>query len=319
MQRDLVLRASTGDHDAFASLATDAYGRLHRTARLILRREDRRRTRSRRRSPRPGSTSGRSAIRTASTPGSTGSSSEPATRSCDGRSEVRSEIHVDGIEGPGVDDSSGAAGRSRPAGARLPAPVRRAPRGARRPPLPGAARRRGRDRPGGPDRHVQVPPQSRPPARCARPSRPTPAWPGSARSPSHDRPERPRPGAWRVVRRGGHRRAASGAAGSSDRDRPGTLRPRPALVAGIGSRWVGARRDERPFGAASPTFGRPSSSRSSRCSPSPSPAARCWSEVGWWLHRRCATRTWTSSSRRRTCRRRWRPDLATLLDGRVLS
>ena len=40
MQRDLVLRASTGDHDAFASLATDAYGRLHRTAQLILRRED---------------------------------------------------------------------------------------------------------------------------------------------------------------------------------------------------------------------------------------------------------------------------------------
>jgi RNA polymerase sigma-70 factor (ECF subfamily) len=40
MQRDLVLRAATGDHDAFASLATDAYGRLHRTARLILRRED---------------------------------------------------------------------------------------------------------------------------------------------------------------------------------------------------------------------------------------------------------------------------------------
>jgi RNA polymerase sigma-70 factor (ECF subfamily) len=40
MQRDLVLRASAGDHDAFASLATGAYGRLHRTARLILRRED---------------------------------------------------------------------------------------------------------------------------------------------------------------------------------------------------------------------------------------------------------------------------------------
>jgi RNA polymerase sigma-70 factor (ECF subfamily) len=40
MQRDLVLRASAGDHDAFATLATDAYGRLHRTARLILRRED---------------------------------------------------------------------------------------------------------------------------------------------------------------------------------------------------------------------------------------------------------------------------------------
>ena len=40
MQRDLVLRASTGDHDAFASLAAGAYGRLHRTARLILRRDD---------------------------------------------------------------------------------------------------------------------------------------------------------------------------------------------------------------------------------------------------------------------------------------
>jgi len=40
MQRDVVLRASTGDHDAFASLVADAYGRLHRTARLILRRED---------------------------------------------------------------------------------------------------------------------------------------------------------------------------------------------------------------------------------------------------------------------------------------
>lgn len=40
MQRDVVIRASTGDHDAFASLATDAYGRLHRTAQLILRRED---------------------------------------------------------------------------------------------------------------------------------------------------------------------------------------------------------------------------------------------------------------------------------------
>ena len=40
MQRDLVLRAANGDHDAFASLATDAYGRLHRIARLILRRDD---------------------------------------------------------------------------------------------------------------------------------------------------------------------------------------------------------------------------------------------------------------------------------------
>jgi RNA polymerase sigma-70 factor, ECF subfamily len=40
MQRDLVLGASNGDHDAFASLVTDAYGRLHHIARLMLRRED---------------------------------------------------------------------------------------------------------------------------------------------------------------------------------------------------------------------------------------------------------------------------------------
>jgi RNA polymerase sigma-70 factor (ECF subfamily) len=41
MQRDLVLRARDGDHDAFTALATDAYVRLHRTARLILRDDDR--------------------------------------------------------------------------------------------------------------------------------------------------------------------------------------------------------------------------------------------------------------------------------------
>src|SRR5262245_4765351 len=40
MQRDLVLRAKSGDHDAFAVLAEDAIGRLHRTARLILRSDD---------------------------------------------------------------------------------------------------------------------------------------------------------------------------------------------------------------------------------------------------------------------------------------
>ena len=40
MQRDLVLRAQTGDHDAFASLATQAFDRLHRSARLILRDTD---------------------------------------------------------------------------------------------------------------------------------------------------------------------------------------------------------------------------------------------------------------------------------------
>ena len=41
MQRDLVLRATNGDHDAFTALATGAFDRLHRTARLILRSDDR--------------------------------------------------------------------------------------------------------------------------------------------------------------------------------------------------------------------------------------------------------------------------------------
>lgn len=37
MQRDLVVRARSGDHDAFSTLAAGAVGRLHRTAWLILR------------------------------------------------------------------------------------------------------------------------------------------------------------------------------------------------------------------------------------------------------------------------------------------
>ena len=41
MQRDLVLRARNGDRDAFTALAEDAAERLHRTARLILRSDDR--------------------------------------------------------------------------------------------------------------------------------------------------------------------------------------------------------------------------------------------------------------------------------------
>lgn len=40
MQRDLILRARTGDHEAFTTLAEVAYVRLHRTARLILRDDD---------------------------------------------------------------------------------------------------------------------------------------------------------------------------------------------------------------------------------------------------------------------------------------
>jgi RNA polymerase sigma-70 factor (ECF subfamily) len=41
MQRELVLRAKSGDHDAFTALATAAFDRLHRTAWLILRNDDR--------------------------------------------------------------------------------------------------------------------------------------------------------------------------------------------------------------------------------------------------------------------------------------
>ena len=40
MQRDLVLRARGGDRDAFEHLVADAFDRLHRTARLILRSDD---------------------------------------------------------------------------------------------------------------------------------------------------------------------------------------------------------------------------------------------------------------------------------------
>jgi RNA polymerase sigma-70 factor (ECF subfamily) len=40
VQRDLILRARNGDHDAFTALAAEAFDRLHRTARLILRRDD---------------------------------------------------------------------------------------------------------------------------------------------------------------------------------------------------------------------------------------------------------------------------------------
>lgn len=40
MQRDLVIRARGGDHNAFSTLATGAVHRLHRTAWLILRSED---------------------------------------------------------------------------------------------------------------------------------------------------------------------------------------------------------------------------------------------------------------------------------------
>lgn len=41
MHSDLVRRAQTGDHEAFSALASTAISRLHRTARLILRDDDR--------------------------------------------------------------------------------------------------------------------------------------------------------------------------------------------------------------------------------------------------------------------------------------
>ncbi len=40
MQRDLVVLAQTGDHEAFSTLAAAAISRLHRTARLIVRDDD---------------------------------------------------------------------------------------------------------------------------------------------------------------------------------------------------------------------------------------------------------------------------------------
>jgi RNA polymerase sigma-70 factor, ECF subfamily len=40
MQRDLVVRAASGDRDAFTALVGDAFDRLHRVARLILRSDD---------------------------------------------------------------------------------------------------------------------------------------------------------------------------------------------------------------------------------------------------------------------------------------
>jgi RNA polymerase sigma-70 factor (ECF subfamily) len=40
MQRELVIRARSGDHDAFSTLAAGAVDRLHRTAWLILRSDD---------------------------------------------------------------------------------------------------------------------------------------------------------------------------------------------------------------------------------------------------------------------------------------
>jgi RNA polymerase sigma-70 factor (ECF subfamily) len=40
MHRDLILRARNGDHNAFTALAAEAFDRLHRTARLILRSDD---------------------------------------------------------------------------------------------------------------------------------------------------------------------------------------------------------------------------------------------------------------------------------------
>jgi RNA polymerase sigma factor (sigma-70 family) len=40
VQRDLILRARNGDHEAFTALAAGAFDGLHRTARLILRSDD---------------------------------------------------------------------------------------------------------------------------------------------------------------------------------------------------------------------------------------------------------------------------------------
>ena len=107
MQRDLVLRASTGDHDAFASLATDAYGRLHRTARLILRREDLASD-----AVQEALTSAWLHIKAVRDPDRFDAwLNRLVVRAC--YTELRRakrgpiEIHVDTIEAPGVDDAAG--------------------------------------------------------------------------------------------------------------------------------------------------------------------------------------------------------------------
>ena len=108
MQRDLVLRARNGDHDAFASLATDAYDRLHRTARLILRREDLASD-----AVQEALTSAWLHIRAVRDPDRFDAwLNRLIVRAC--YQELRRarrgpiEIHVDGIEPPGVDDSTGS-------------------------------------------------------------------------------------------------------------------------------------------------------------------------------------------------------------------
>lgn len=107
MLRDLVLRASTGDHDAFASLATDAYGRLHRTAQLILRREDLASD-----AVQEALTSAWLHIRVVRDPDRFDAwLNRLLVRAC--YQELRRakrgpiEIRVDGVEGPGVADASG--------------------------------------------------------------------------------------------------------------------------------------------------------------------------------------------------------------------
>jgi len=106
MQRDLVLRAATGDHDAFASLATGAYGRLHRTAWLILRREDLASD-----AVQEALTSAWLHIRAVRDPDRFDAwVNRLVVRAC--YQELRRakrgqiEIHVDGIESTGVDDST---------------------------------------------------------------------------------------------------------------------------------------------------------------------------------------------------------------------
>ena len=106
MQRDLVLLASNGDHNAFASLAADAYGRLHRTARLILRREDLASD-----AVQEALTSAWLHIRAVRDPDRFDAwLNRLVVRACyqELRRERRGliEIHVDGIEPTGVDDST---------------------------------------------------------------------------------------------------------------------------------------------------------------------------------------------------------------------
>ena len=103
MQRDLVERARTGDHDAFAELAGAAISRWMALPGSSSGMRNRPRTPCRTRSSGPGVICPRSAIPTASTPGSTGSWSVPASMRRAGSDAIASMSNSPPLTAPAVD------------------------------------------------------------------------------------------------------------------------------------------------------------------------------------------------------------------------